>query len=70
MKSKDKNKTNLSTWRDLRPTSAKKPASKTARRKRSLGLLKSFLMFVCFVGILVGGWFVTRSEFSKKFLDF
>jgi hypothetical protein len=67
MKSKDKNKTNLSTWRDLRPTSAKKPASKTARRKRSLGLLKSFLMFVCFVGILVGGWFVTRSEFSKKF---
>lgn len=67
MKAKDKNKTTPSTWRDLRPTSSKKPASKTARRKRSLGLLKSFFIFVCLAFFVTTGWFVTRAEFSQKF---
>lgn len=41
-KNRDKNKAFPSTWRDLRPNSPRKPASKAAFRKRVVGLSKSF----------------------------
>jgi hypothetical protein len=64
---KDKSKTTPSTWRDLRPTSSRKPASKTARRKRSLGLLKGFSILLCVLSVITGAWYVTRSDFKQNF---
>jgi hypothetical protein len=64
---KDKNKTTPSTWRDLRPTASRKPASKTARRKRSLGLLKGFSILLCMLSVITGAWYVTRSDFKQNF---
>ena len=63
----DKSKKNPSTWRDLRPTSSRKPASKTARRKRSLGLLKGFSILLCMLSVITGAWYVTRSDFKQNF---
>ena len=68
MKSRTKKKSEPSTWRDLLPNSSRRPASKTAMRKRSLSFAKSTLVVICLGMVGVGFWWGSQRDVYETVL--
>ena len=69
-KKKEKSNSFPSTWRDLKPNSPKRPASKTALRKRFVAVSKSMGVFavICLFG--VGAWWINDQRIKEEPLNF
>ena len=69
-KNREKSSSFPSTWRDLKPDSPKRPASKAALRKRFVGVSKSFgvLAVICLFGLVA--WWINDQRIKEEPLNF